>query len=68
MKPQEDRLFDQEKSDYILPPLTNKVNTDTTSPEDEAELAQIWQHEPSFRESVKRTLESGNVASAKMRP
>ena len=65
MKPQEDRLFDQENSDYIVPPLTN---TDTTSSEDEAELAQIWQHEPSLRESVKRTLESGNVASGKMRP
>ena len=54
MKPQEDRSLDQENSDDIVAPLTiNQVNTDTASPEDEAELAQIWQDEPKLSEMVR---------------
>ena len=69
MEPQESRLFDDENPDNIVAPLTiNQVQTDIASPEDEAELAQIWQHEPKLREIMESTRESGNVASAKMQP
>jgi hypothetical protein len=51
MKPQEDRLLHQENADDIVSPLTiNQVNTNTASPDDEAELAQIWQHESKFNQ------------------
>jgi hypothetical protein len=69
MKPQEDRLFDEDNPEEIVAPLTiNSVHTDIVSTEDEAELVQIWQHEPSLRESMESTWESGNVTSATMRP
>ena len=69
MEGQKNKRLDEESPDGIVAPLTiNEVNTDIVSTEDEAELVQIWQHEPSLRESLKGTLESGNVASARMRP
>ena len=69
MEPQESRLLDEENPDAMVVASTvNQVQTDTVSTEDEAELVQIWQHEPSLRESVDSTRESANVISATMRP
>jgi hypothetical protein len=67
MEGQKNKLLDEENQDDIVAPLTiNQVHTDTASPEDEAELAHIWQHEAKLREIVNGTLKSGNVASANM--
>jgi hypothetical protein len=69
MEGHNNQLLHEENPEDIVAPLTiNQVHTDTTSPEDEAELAQIWEHEAKLREIVKGTRKSGNVASAKMRP
>jgi hypothetical protein len=68
MKPQEDRLLDQENPGIVESLTINQVHTDVVSTEDEAELTQIWQHEPSLRQSVNSARESPNVNSATMRP
>jgi len=71
MEAQENKLLDEENPDDIVTPITiNQVTTDAVSTEDEAELVQIWQHEPSLRESVESTRKSSNVtsATATMRP
>jgi hypothetical protein len=69
MEGQKNKRLDEESPDGIVAPLTiNEVNTDIVSTEDEAELVQIWQHEPSLRESVDSTRESADVISATMRP
>ena len=67
MEPHENRLLGEENADDIVTTLS-QVHTETASPEDEAELAEIWQHEAKLREIMKSTQESRNVASATMRP
>ena len=74
MEPHENRILDEQNPDDIIAPLTiNQVEADTASPQDEAELAQIWQHEAklnqiSFKERkiLDGAQESDSVISATM--
>jgi hypothetical protein len=74
MEPHENRILDEQNPDDIIATLTiSQVQTDTASLEDEAELAQIWQHEAklnqiSFRERkiLDGAQESNSVISATM--
>jgi hypothetical protein len=72
MKPHENRLLDEENPDDIVATLPiSQVHTETASPEDESELAQIWQDETKLnqnslkgREILDGAQESDSVISA----
>lgn len=74
MKPQENKLLNQNNPDDILAPITiSQVSTDAVSPVDEAGLARIWKHASKLnqiffkgREIIDGSRESESVISARM--